>query len=251
MSELHPSPEKKTDYLIAGGCDHKSGEADDGDKRFTDLKRWIKRLVPRLGGEVTRWSGQVLDTIDYCGFIGRDPGSKNIYIATGDSGQGMTHGALAGVILKDLLVSGASEWEDVYDPARKTPRGVVNYVRENLTAIQNFAEYLIPGELSSGDDLKKGQGGILRSGLSKIAVCRDVKGKIHANSAVCTHLGCLVHWNSTEQCWDCPCHGSQFAPDGAVLNAPAISPLGKFQLPGMVEGVKRPNKRVKTKLAHP
>ena len=248
---LHPSPDKQTDYLIAGGCDHKSGEADDGDKRFADLKRWIKRLVPRLGGEVTRWSGQVLDTIDYCGFIGRDPGSKNIYIATGDSGQGMTHGALAGVILKDLLVSGASEWEDVYDPARKTPGGVVNYVRENLTAIQNFAEYLIPGELSSGDDLKKGQGGILRRGLLKIAVCRDVKGKIHANSAVCTHLGCHVHWNSTEQCWDCPCHGSQFAPDGAVLNAPAISPLGKFQLPGRDEGVKRPNKRAKTKLAHP
>ncbi|ARP97658.1 hypothetical protein CAK95_00135 [Pseudorhodoplanes sinuspersici] len=45
-----------------------------------------------------RWSGQVLDTIDYCGFIGRNPGNERVYVATGDSGQGMMHGALAGLV---------------------------------------------------------------------------------------------------------------------------------------------------------
>jgi glycine/D-amino acid oxidase-like deaminating enzyme/nitrite reductase/ring-hydroxylating ferredoxin subunit len=221
---LNPGP-GTADYLIAGGADHKSGEADDGDVRFEAIEAWIRALVPTLGKEVHRWSGQVLDTIDYCGFIGRNPGSDKVYVATGDSGQGMTHGALAGILLKDLILTGKSPWQEVYEPSRKTPAGIINYVKENVTLITNFAEYLMPGELDSIDELQPGQGGIIRQGVSKIAACRDLEGKLHLNSAVCTHLGCHVHWNSTEQCWDCPCHGSHFAPDGAVLNGPAIHSL--------------------------
>jgi glycine/D-amino acid oxidase-like deaminating enzyme/nitrite reductase/ring-hydroxylating ferredoxin subunit len=223
---LNPGP-GSIDYLIAGGGDHKSGESDDGDVRFEAIDAWIRSLVPGLGREVHRWSGQVLDTIDYCGFIGNNPGSHNVFIVTGDSGQGMTHGALAGLLIRDLILANASPWETVYDPARKTPTGILNYVKENLTAIENFAEYLLPGELGDPVKLKPGQGGIIRDGSHKIAACRDTSGKLHLHSAVCTHLGCLVHWNSTEQCWDCPCHGSHFGPDGAVLNGPAIAPLPK------------------------
>ena len=76
---LNPGP-GTTDYLIVGGADHKSGEADDGDVRFEAIEAWIRSLVPQLGKEVHRWSGQVLDTIDYCGFIGRNPGSENVYV---------------------------------------------------------------------------------------------------------------------------------------------------------------------------
>jgi glycine/D-amino acid oxidase-like deaminating enzyme/nitrite reductase/ring-hydroxylating ferredoxin subunit len=228
---LNPGP-GSIDYLIAGGADHKTGEADDGQIRFEAVEAWIRALVPALGKEVARWSGQVLDTIDYCGFIGRNPGSQNVFIVTGDSGQGMTHGALAGILLRDLIVDGSSPWQAVYDPARKTPAGVVNFVRENVTAIKNFAEYMLPGELESVDELQPGEGGIIRDGLSKIAACRDLGGKLHLNAAVCTHLGCHIHWNSTEQCWDCPCHGSQFAPDGAVFNGPAIAPLQKATIAG-------------------
>ena len=118
---LNPGP-GSIDYLIAGGADHKTGEADDGDVRFEAVDAWIRALVPALGKEVARWSGQVLDTIDYCGFIGRNPGSKNVFVATGDSGQGMTHGALAGILLKDLIVNGASPWEAVYDPHARRRR---------------------------------------------------------------------------------------------------------------------------------
>lgn len=218
------------DYLIAGGRDHKSGDADDGPARFDALAAWIRALVPELGEETARWSGQVLETIDYCGFIGRSPGRKNIFITTGDSGQGMTHGALAGLLIRDLIVDGSSEWEAVYDPERKPSSALASYVSENLTAVQNFAEYLLPGEITSADDLDPGEGGILRDGLRKLAVCRDQNGQVHTHSASCTHLGCIVHWNSTEQCWDCPCHGSQFALDGTVLNGPAIQPLGRRDL---------------------
>ncbi|WFP78977.1 FAD-dependent oxidoreductase [Mesorhizobium sp. WSM4906] len=221
---LHPGA-AEIDYLIAGGRDHKSGEADDGDARFDALKAWIRALVPGLEDETARWSGQVLNTVDYCGFIGRSPGSHNVFISTGDSGQGMTHGALAGLLIRDLIVKGSSKWESVYAPDRMPPAALANYVSENLRAVKNFAEYLLPGEITSAEDLKPGEGGILRDGLSKLAVCRDQSGQVHMRSASCTHLGCIVHWNSTEQCWDCPCHGSQFAPDGSVLNGPAIHAL--------------------------
>jgi glycine/D-amino acid oxidase-like deaminating enzyme/nitrite reductase/ring-hydroxylating ferredoxin subunit len=227
---LQPGP-GTTDTLIVGGMDHKSGEADDGEVRFEALSAWIKELVPGLGSEVARWSGQVMDTIDYCGFIGRNRGNERVFVATGDSGQGMTHGALAGILLKNLIIYAATEWSDVYEPSRKPVSAAMNYIKENVTAIKNFAEYLMPGELESADSLKPGEGGILRSGVHKVAVSRDESGQLHACSAVCTHLGCRVHWNSTEQCWDCPCHGSQFAPDGQVVAGPAIAPLQPAELP--------------------
>jgi glycine/D-amino acid oxidase-like deaminating enzyme/nitrite reductase/ring-hydroxylating ferredoxin subunit len=226
---LQPGP-GGADYLIVGGKDHKSGEADDGDIRFEALAAWIEELVPALGREVARWSGQVMDTIDYCGFIGVNPDSKRVFVATGDSGQGMTHGALAGILLKNLIVYSAAERSDVYEPSRKPASAAANFVSENVTAIKNFAEYLMPGELKSTDDLKPGDGGVMRKGLEKIAVSRDAEGKLHACSAVCTHVGCHVHWNTTEQCWDCPCHGSQFAPTGEVLAGPAVSLLAKADL---------------------
>ena len=219
----------EADIVIAGGEDHKSGEANDGGARFQALAEWTRKIIPQLGRETARWSGQVMETFDYCGFIGKSPGRYNMFIVTGDSGQGMTHGALAGILIRDLIVSGSSHWEAVYDPARKPPRTIGNYISENLTAVKNFAEYVRPGEISSPDDLKPGEGGVMRDGLKKLAVCRDLDGKVHTHSASCTHMGCIVHWNATEQCWDCPCHGSQFAADGTVLNAPAIHPLESSQ----------------------
>src|SRR5204862_7686103 len=88
-----------------------------------------------------------------------------------------------------------------------------------------FAESLAPGEVVSADELKPGQGAISRARLSKIAAYPDENGLLHRRSAACTHVGCHVHWNSLEVCWDCPCHGSHFAVDGTALNAPAVAPL--------------------------
>jgi glycine/D-amino acid oxidase-like deaminating enzyme/nitrite reductase/ring-hydroxylating ferredoxin subunit len=215
------------DYVIAGGADHKTGEADDAEARFDAVEAWIRNLLPELGNVTHRWSGQVLDTIDYSAFIGRNPGNENVYIATGDSGQGMTHGVVAGMLLRDLIMQGQSEWTEVYEPSRKPLRGAGNFLSENMTVLKNFAEYVAPGELNSLDELEPGHGAIIRQGMKKIAAYRDDKGKLHLRSAMCTHVGCHVHWNSLEVCWDCPCHGSQFAIDGTALNGPAIMPLAK------------------------
>jgi Rieske Fe-S protein len=215
-------------YLIAGGGDHKSGEADDAFARYDAIEAWTRRIFPQVGKETHRWSGQVLDTIDYTAFCGRNPGSKNVYVHTGDSGQGMTHGAMAGLLIPDLITSGGSKWAETFDPSRKPLRAITNFARENMTAIKNFAEYVAPGEISSYDDLERGKGAIVREGLRKVAAYRDQNGKLHKCSAVCTHIGCHVHWNSLERCWDCPCHGSQFDIDGTALNAPAVSPLERL-----------------------
>lgn len=217
------------DTLIVGGGDHKTGEADDADARFLGLEAWMRNLVPALGEEKYRWSGQIQDTIDYCAFIGLNPGSKRTYIATGDSGQGITHGSVAGILISDLIVKGESPWTEIYDPSRKPVKAAGTFLSENLTVAKNFAEYVAPGERSSWDELEPGEGAIVRKGLSKVAAFRDDSGKLFLRSARCPHLGCHVHWNSFERCWDCPCHGSQFAPDGTALNGPAFSPLDDYK----------------------
>jgi glycine/D-amino acid oxidase-like deaminating enzyme/nitrite reductase/ring-hydroxylating ferredoxin subunit len=221
---LQPGP-GTTDYLIVGGADHKTGECNDGWVRFEGLESWIRGLVPNLGRETHRWSGQILETLDYSGFIGRNPGSKNVYVATGDSGQGITHGVVASLLIPDLITKGSSPWQEIYEPSRKPISAAKTFIVENATALKNFAEYVAPGELASTHDLKPGQGAIIREGLTKIAAYRDENGVLFRRSAACTHVGCHVHWNSLEVCWDCPCHGSHFAVDGTALNAPAISPL--------------------------
>jgi glycine/D-amino acid oxidase-like deaminating enzyme/nitrite reductase/ring-hydroxylating ferredoxin subunit len=224
--------EGRADYLIVGGADHKTGESDDAEVRFDALEAWTRNLIPAAKEVTHRWSGQVLDTIDYAAFIGRDPGNKNLYVHTGDSGQGMTHGVVGSLINSALILGENAKWQEVYDPSRKTPSAVSNYLRENLTAVKNFAEYLAPGELKSVDDLKPGQGAIVREGLTKLAAYRASDGTLYARSAACTHVGCHLHWNSFEVCWDCPCHGSHFAVDGTALNAPAVSPLAEVKTEG-------------------
>jgi glycine/D-amino acid oxidase-like deaminating enzyme/nitrite reductase/ring-hydroxylating ferredoxin subunit len=225
---LQPGDQQKN-YVIVGGGDHKSGEADDAGLRFGALDAWARNLIPALGEETHRWSGQVLETIDYAAFIGRNPGNDNIYVHTGDSGQGITHGVVGSLLNSALILGKKARWTDVYEPGRKTPMAVGNFFKENLTAVKNFAEYLAPGELKSFDELKPGTGAIIRQGLSKCAAYRDKSGELLVRSAACTHIGCHLHWNSFETCWDCPCHGSQFAVDGTALNAPAVASLDPME----------------------
>jgi hypothetical protein len=126
----------------------KSGEADDAEVRFQALETWTRNLIPAAQNVTHRWSGQVLDTIDYAGFIGRNPGSNKIYVHTGDSGQGMTHGVVGAMINSGLILGRETKWADVYEPSRKTPAAIGKFLRENVTAVKNFAEYLAPGELA-------------------------------------------------------------------------------------------------------
>jgi glycine/D-amino acid oxidase-like deaminating enzyme/nitrite reductase/ring-hydroxylating ferredoxin subunit len=214
-----------TQYIIVGGADHKTGEADDGWARFEGIESWIRALLPKLGNVTHRWSGQTLDPVDYAAFIGRNPGNDHVFVHTGDSGQGLTHGVAGSLLLSQLIAGETCPWVEFYDPSRITLSAAKTFIAENITAVKNFAEYIAPGELKSVDELKPGKGAIVREGLRKIAAFRDDKGQVHRVSAACTHVGCHLHWNSFERCWDCPCHGSHFAVDGTALNGPAVAAL--------------------------
>lgn len=216
-----------SDILIIGGEDHKTGQENDGRERFGRLEQWTRERFPQVGEVEFRWSGQVMEPVDGIAFIGRNPLDENVFIATGDSGQGMTHGTIAGMLLTDLLQGRKNRWEDLYSPSRITLRAMGEYAAENINVAGQFTDYLTPGEIKSSDELKPGAGAIMRDGLSKVAVFRDEDGTVHKLSAVCPHLGCVVGWNSTEKTWDCPCHGSKYSADGRVYQGPANSDLSK------------------------
>lgn len=217
------------DWLIVGGEDHRSGEETDMDRRIGALAEWTRRRYPTFEKHEFAWSGQVMETVDFMPFSGRNPGSTNVYVHTGDSGQGITNGVAGSLTIAPLILGDDSRFAEVFDPSRKAASvPAFKELAEGLAgATKNLAGYLTPGEIRSADELKPGEGGILRDGLKKVAVSKDAQGTVTRRSAVCTHVGCIVHWNPFEQCWDCPCHGSQFAPDGQVLNGPAVTPLAE------------------------
>jgi glycine/D-amino acid oxidase-like deaminating enzyme/nitrite reductase/ring-hydroxylating ferredoxin subunit len=224
------------ELLIVGGEDHKSGQAHDGVERFRRLEQWMRERFPTAGAVELRWSGQVMEPIDGVAFIGRNPGdADNVYVATGDSGMGMTHGTIAGILLTDLIVGRASPWAALYDPARKMLRAPLEYAKENLNVAAQYVEdYVSGGDVSSVDELSPGQGAVLRRGLAKVAVYRDYDGLLHEHSAVCPHLGCIVAFDDVEKTWDCPCHGSRFDRYGRVIVGPAnrnLAPAARSSAP--------------------
>jgi Rieske Fe-S protein len=219
------SKTEQDDVLIVGGEDHKTGQNEDATERFSRLETWAKSIFPGLGEREWQWSGQVMETIDGLAFIGRNPGDDHVFIATGDCGMGLTHGTIAGLLIKDLILGRDNPWKSLYDPSRKSVRAAFEFAKENLNVAGQYAKWVTPGEVSSVDKIERGSGGVIRKGLSKIAVYRDPSGELHQRSAVCTHLGCIVAWNPTEKSWDCPCHGSRFGPTGNILNGPAVKPL--------------------------
>jgi glycine/D-amino acid oxidase-like deaminating enzyme/nitrite reductase/ring-hydroxylating ferredoxin subunit len=226
--------DEEGDVLIVGGEDHKSGQAEDCAQRFATLERWARDRFPALGEITDHWSGQVMEPVDGVAYIGRNPGDKNVYVVTGDSGNGITHGILAGNLITDLIAGRKNAWVKLYDPSRKTlkPRVLADYVAENANVAAQFRDYITPGSAKLLDEIKAGEGAVLRDGVKKIATYRDENGDLHAFSAICPHLGCVVRWDSCEKTWDCPCHGSRFDALGRVLNGPAISNLENTEIPG-------------------
>lgn len=226
--------DEEFDLLIAGGEDHKTGQADDEgiaeENRYEALINWTRKHFPQVGDIVYKWSGQVLEPVDYMGFIGKNPGNENVYIITGDSGNGMTHGTLGGMIISDLITGKENPWAELYSPRRIPIKMPGAYLSEVGNMAAQYADYIKAADIHELDQLSKDEGAILSKGLQKLAVYKNEEGKVNCFSAVCPHLGCIVQWNADEKTFDCPCHGSRFTTEGVVINGPAHSDLKQVNI---------------------
>ncbi len=220
------------DVLIVGGEDHKTGQADDADERYAKLEAWARQRFPMLQTVDFRWSGQVQEPADGLALIGPNPGdAAHIYIATGDSGMGMTHGTIAGLLITDLIQGRPNPWATLYSPSRRMSSlsAARELVSENVNVAVQYTDLVTGGDVESAEQIQPGQGAVLRRGLSKVAAYRDEANVLHEHSALCTHLGCVVAWNSEEKSWDCPCHGSRFDAYGRVQDGPASVDLAAVE----------------------
>ena len=222
---IHPG--EREDVLVSGGEDHRIGALTAGAaaERYERLEDWTRRHFPVIEAERYRWSGEVLETIDGLAFIGPTPsGPANLLMASGDSGMGMTHGTIAGILLTDLVLGRENPWARWYDPARRPLAAAPHYVSDTVETALAYGEWL---KLVEGDPhaLAPNTGGVFGWGIHRRAIYCDPDGKLHVRSAVCPHLGGLVGWNDAEKTWDCPCHGSRFDRYGRVVQGPANADL--------------------------
>ncbi len=220
------------DLLISGGEDHRTGQADtegiNEEDRYDRLITWTKKRFPMVNDIAYKWSGQVMEPVDALAYIGKNPGDENVYIITGDSGNGMTHGTLGGLIIKDIITGKENPWIEIYSPSRISIKATGSYLKEvgNMTA--QYADWFKDGDVKNIHDLKPGEGGIVSHGFKKIAAYCDEENMLHTCTAVCPHLGAILQWNAEEKTFDCPMHGSRFTTEGVVMNGPAITDLKKI-----------------------
>jgi glycine/D-amino acid oxidase-like deaminating enzyme/nitrite reductase/ring-hydroxylating ferredoxin subunit len=220
----------KAARVILGGEDHKTGQAADASDRFRRLGEVLAEIFPQAK-IYSQWSGQVVETNDGLPFIGETADRQ--FVATGFAGNGMTFGTLAGMMACDAALGRKNPWQSLFAVDRKKIRGGTwNYLKENV----DFPFFYLKDRLSSPDgtstrSVRRGEGKVLNLDGQRVACSRDSQGHLALCSATCTHMGCLVRWNTAEKTWDCPCHGSRFAPDGKVLAGPAETPLEPVKSP--------------------
>ncbi|KXZ47373.1 hypothetical protein GPECTOR_36g94 [Gonium pectorale] len=231
------------DVLLVGGEDHQTGQrpAKYSD-RWAALEAFTRQRWPQAGEVVYRWSGQVYEPIDLLGLYGLDPlnpvnavsGVKR-YIATGDSGQGMTGSAIAAMLLGELISGRSHPWEHIYSPSRVTPALNVSSLEElgseAAATARGLTDTVLPRSALGlvgqhiADNLKPGEGAVVQEGITKVAAYRTPEGRLVRHSAICPHMGCLLEWNPNDATFDCVCHGSQFDCCGNCINGPANSNL--------------------------
>jgi len=224
-------------YLIAGGEDHKTAHEENTEMCFTKLESYVRQHF-NVEKITFKWSSQFYEPTDGLPYIGHLPGSpKNVFVATGFSGNGMTLGSLSGKILKDLIVNGSSEFEKLYSPSRVKPiAGFTNFVKEAADVTGEFiGKWFSHKKMESLVELAPDEAKIVTYEGHSMALYKDKSGNVHAVNPACTHIKCSVAFNNSEKSWDCPCHGSRFSIDGEVLTAPARKNLELIDLKELFE----------------
>jgi glycine/D-amino acid oxidase-like deaminating enzyme/nitrite reductase/ring-hydroxylating ferredoxin subunit len=225
---LRAAPRGDVELLLVGGEGHKAGQGGDTEERYRRLEAFARDHFDVASVEY-RWSTQDAIPADRVPLVGPlTPFSKSAYMATGFAKWGMTNGTAAALILSDAVLGRESPWASTFDSNRLRPRASLpRLVKENANVAWRFVGDRVRQELAApdADELAPGEGAIARHQGELVAAHRDDSGRLLAVSATCTHLWCRLAWNAAERSWDCPCHGSRFAPDGKVIEGPAVRDL--------------------------
>ena len=213
---------KDFDILLVGGEDHRVG-TEPKENPFQRLQQWAgKQFQLDRANVVYQWSGQVLEPIDYMAYIGRHPKDRTSFMVFGDSGNGLTHGALAGLLITGLIVNGTHSYEKLYRIKRLPWRAIKNLSKNALDSMLGYIKYSFP---QWGKKIPIGEGKIIQAGFKKVAIYHEGKNKFRKCSGICPHMGAVLSWNSIEKTWDCPAHGSRFDVNGKMLNGPTNQAL--------------------------
>jgi glycine/D-amino acid oxidase-like deaminating enzyme/nitrite reductase/ring-hydroxylating ferredoxin subunit len=216
--------------LLVGGEGHRVGQEPETSRRYEALERYMREHFT-VGGTVYRWSTQDNHSVDRLPFVGPVEQVSGLFVATGFAGWGMTNGTMAALTIASAVQGEDTSWAPLFALDRAhLPRSAKRMVTESL----NVARRQFGGPSRSKEDttttIEAGNGRIVSIDGRKVAVSRDDSGTVHAVSARCTHMGCVVTWNEAEASWDCPCHGSRFTATGEVLHGPALHPLEPAEL---------------------
>jgi glycine/D-amino acid oxidase-like deaminating enzyme/nitrite reductase/ring-hydroxylating ferredoxin subunit len=210
-------------YLVVGGKDHKTGDEENTNKSFLQLRAHIEKIFDVK--EITHhWSSQYFEPADGLPYIGLLPGyAENVYVGTGYGGNGMVYSHVAAREISNLILTGESLYENLFSPSRIKPiAGFNNFVGHNADVVKHYAgKFFGIEQLEELAGIAPGEGKVVKFEGSLLAISKEDNGELHAVASSCTHMKCNVVWNNAEHSWDCPCHGARYSPDGTVLTGPA------------------------------
>jgi glycine/D-amino acid oxidase-like deaminating enzyme/nitrite reductase/ring-hydroxylating ferredoxin subunit len=215
------------DSLVVGGGDHRTGQSPKEDP-FEELENWSRKNFSFLRDLQWKWSGQVFEPTDQLPYIGKNPSlESNIFIITGASGIGMTTGTIGSLLISDLIEGKENIYSQLFDPSRTPFHKVGEYMMENVNVAYQYKDWITPNRIKRLKDIPEDSGSLFREGLTKNCVYHAEGENFETKSAICPHLGGIVHWNDIEKTWDCPCHGSRFNTKGEVIEGPSLSNLSE------------------------
>jgi glycine/D-amino acid oxidase-like deaminating enzyme/nitrite reductase/ring-hydroxylating ferredoxin subunit len=216
-------------WLVAAGGSFKPGESEEAEATLKDLAAFV-RTEFGVDSIDYYWTNEDYESMDGMPFVGRASSSADhLFVATGFNAWGITNGTAAGMILSDLISGRDNPWAEVFDATRVKPLAAAkSFISENIKTGAELVGGYLQGERRSPDEIPAGKAAIVKLKGERTAVFRDERGHLHAVSAVCTHMGCVLGWNSVDRTWDCSCHGSRFTLDGAVLHGPATTALERI-----------------------
>ncbi|RZL97532.1 MAG: FAD-dependent oxidoreductase [Pedobacter sp.] len=217
-------------FLMCIGQPHHVGLNEDNTENIENLEKFLREHFDVA--QVTNvWGGQNYKPADSLPYIGRKSKGSNEFLATGFSTDGLVWGVVAATVIRDMITEKETDYTKLFDSTRHSPVKAAGKVLKEVakTAGAFINDYIFSREAKL-DDIAVGEGKVIESNGKKVAVFHDESGQLKACSAICTHLGCVVHFNKSEKTWDCPCHASRFDADGGIIEGPALKPLAKIDI---------------------